>query len=108
MCLRLAILGLVASVSTTAGAQSSNTSSNSSSNNGVVRERVVDTYCDSSAAEALSATSIEMDLTTALPMMCAAMAHVAAEMNDALLVGRFAISITTVMDVLVGGSTTTP
>lgn len=28
-----------------AGAQSSNTSSNSSSNNGVVRERVVDTYC---------------------------------------------------------------
>lgn len=27
-------------------AQSSNTSSNSSSNNGVVRERVVDTYCD--------------------------------------------------------------
>lgn len=46
MSLRLAILGLVASVSTTAGAQSSNTSSNSSSNNGVVRERVVDTYCD--------------------------------------------------------------
>jgi hypothetical protein len=29
-----------------AGAQSSNTSSNSSSNNGVVRERIVDTYCD--------------------------------------------------------------
>ena len=28
--------------------QSSNTSSNSSSNNGVVRERVVDSYCDSS------------------------------------------------------------
>ena len=29
-----------------AGNQSSNTSSNSSSNNGIVRERVVDTYCD--------------------------------------------------------------
>ena len=29
-----------------AGSQSSNTSSNSSSNNGVVRERVVDTYCE--------------------------------------------------------------
>jgi len=29
-----------------ADSQSSNTSSNSSSNNGVVRERVVDTYCD--------------------------------------------------------------
>ena len=28
-----------------AGSQSSNTSSNSSSNNGVVRERVIDTYC---------------------------------------------------------------
>ena len=28
-----------------AGSQSSNTSSNSSSNNGIVRERVVDTYC---------------------------------------------------------------
>lgn len=27
-------------------AQSSNTSSNSSSNNGVVRERIVDSYCD--------------------------------------------------------------
>lgn len=29
-----------------AGSQSSNTSSNSSSNNGVVRDRVVDTYCE--------------------------------------------------------------
>ena len=29
-----------------AGNQSSNTSSNSSSNNGVVRERIVDTYCE--------------------------------------------------------------
>lgn len=29
-----------------AGNQSSNTSSNSSSNNGVVRERVVDRYCE--------------------------------------------------------------
>ena len=30
-----------------AGSQSSNGSSNSSSNNGVVRERTVDSYCDS-------------------------------------------------------------
>lgn len=29
-----------------AGSQSSNTNSNSSSNNGVVRERVIDSYCD--------------------------------------------------------------
>lgn len=29
-----------------AGSQSSNTSSNSSSNNGVVRERIVDSYCE--------------------------------------------------------------
>ena len=29
-----------------AESQSSNTSSNSSSNNGVVRERIVDTYCE--------------------------------------------------------------
>jgi hypothetical protein len=29
-----------------ADSQSSNTSSNSSSNNGVVRERVIDTYCE--------------------------------------------------------------
>ena len=29
-----------------ADSQSSNTSSNSSSNNGVVRERIVDTYCE--------------------------------------------------------------
>lgn len=38
---------LVAAVTAPAAlAQSSNTSSNSSSNNGVVRERVVDSYCD--------------------------------------------------------------
>lgn len=34
-----------------ADSQSSNTSSNSSSNNGVVRERVVDTYCDNGYCE---------------------------------------------------------
>jgi hypothetical protein len=34
-----------------AGSQSSNTSSNSSSNNGVVRERVVDTYCEDGYCE---------------------------------------------------------
>ena len=34
-----------------AGSQSSNTSSNSSSNNGVVRERVVDTYCSGGYCE---------------------------------------------------------
>jgi hypothetical protein len=32
-------------------AQSSNTSSNSSSNNGVVRERVIDSYCDRGGCE---------------------------------------------------------
>jgi hypothetical protein len=34
-----------------AGSQSSNTSSNSSSNNGVVRERVADTYCEDGYCE---------------------------------------------------------
>lgn len=34
-----------------AAGQSSNTSSNSSSNNGVVRERIVDTYCDRALCE---------------------------------------------------------
>jgi hypothetical protein len=34
-----------------AGSQSSNTSSNSSSNNGVVRERIVDTYCEDGYCE---------------------------------------------------------
>jgi hypothetical protein len=34
-----------------ADSQSSNTSSNSSSNNGVVRERVVDTYCEDGYCE---------------------------------------------------------
>ena len=34
-----------------AGSQSSNTSSNSSSNNGVVRERVIDTYCEDGYCE---------------------------------------------------------
>ena len=36
----------LAASSAQADSQSSNTSSNSSSNNGVVRERVVDTYCE--------------------------------------------------------------
>jgi hypothetical protein len=44
---KLIITAAVAALAAgTAGAQSSNTSSNSSSNNGVVRERIVDTYCD--------------------------------------------------------------
>jgi hypothetical protein len=34
-----------------AGSQSSNTSSNSSSNNGVVRERIVETYCEDGYCE---------------------------------------------------------
>lgn len=34
-----------------AGSQSSNTSSNSSSNNGVVRERVIDRYCENGHCE---------------------------------------------------------
>lgn len=34
-----------------AGSQSSNSSSNSSSNNGVVRDRVVDTYCENGYCE---------------------------------------------------------
>ncbi|MCV9997278.1 hypothetical protein OE766_03345 [Pararhizobium sp. YC-54] len=34
-----------------AGSQSSNTSSDSSSNNGVVRERIVDTYCEDGSCE---------------------------------------------------------
>jgi len=34
-----------------ADSQSSNTSSNSSSNNGLVRERVIDTYCDNGWCE---------------------------------------------------------
>jgi uncharacterized low-complexity protein len=34
-----------------AGSQSSNTSSNSSSNNGVVRERVIDSYCQNGHCE---------------------------------------------------------
>ena len=40
-----------AATASQAGSQSSNTSSNSSSNNGVVRERVVDTYCEDGYCE---------------------------------------------------------
>lgn len=39
-------VALFAASAAQAESQSSNTSSNSSSNNGVVRERVIDTYCD--------------------------------------------------------------
>lgn len=39
-------VALALALPTSANAQSSNTSSNSSSNNGVVRERIVDTYCN--------------------------------------------------------------
>jgi hypothetical protein len=49
-------LVIVAAAAMTAGVaqaanQSSNTSSNSSSNNGVVRERVVDSYCEDGYCE---------------------------------------------------------
>jgi len=42
---------LLAAAAAHAGSQSSNTSSNSSSNNGVVRERIVDTYCENGYCE---------------------------------------------------------
>lgn len=42
---------VMAASAATAGSQSSNTSSNSSSNNGVVRERVVDRYCEDGYCE---------------------------------------------------------
>lgn len=45
MYLRCLLVALAVAAPTAASAQSSNTSSNSSSNNGVVRERIVDTYC---------------------------------------------------------------
>ena len=50
---KLILLGaaLGASSAALAGSQSSNTSSNSSSNNGVVRERVADTYCENGWCE---------------------------------------------------------
>ena len=46
----VAMTGLIASAAQ-AESQSSNTGSNSSSNNGVVRERIVDTYCDNGYCE---------------------------------------------------------
>jgi hypothetical protein len=39
-------LAAVTASAAQAGNQSSNTSSNTSSNNGIVRERIVDTYCE--------------------------------------------------------------
>ncbi len=42
---------VAAFVAVPAASQSSNTSSNSSSNNGVVRERIVDSYCDNGYCE---------------------------------------------------------
>ena len=54
MRLNYLVLGMAAAGAATgaqAGSQSSNTSSNSSSNNGVVRERVVDTYCEDGYCE---------------------------------------------------------
>jgi hypothetical protein len=45
------LFAVFAATSAQAGSQSSNTSSNSSSNNGVVRERVVDTYCEGGYCE---------------------------------------------------------
>ena len=53
--MRIQLLILVTAAMTAsaaqAGSQSSNTSSNSSSNNGVVRERVVNTYCEDGYCE---------------------------------------------------------
>ena len=53
MHIKLAIFALALSAGGAAQAdsQSSNTSSNSSSNNGVVRERMVDTYCEGGYCE---------------------------------------------------------
>lgn len=50
---RIFLFAAVALTATAANAdsQSSNTSSNSSSNNGVVRQRVVDTYCENGWCE---------------------------------------------------------
>ena len=47
------LFGVVAMTASAAqaGSQSSNTSSNSSSNNGVVRERIIDTYCEDGYCE---------------------------------------------------------
>ncbi|WP_370464240.1 hypothetical protein [Mesorhizobium sp.] len=42
---------MMATVVAHADSQSSNTSSNSSSNNGVVRERIVETYCEDDYCE---------------------------------------------------------
>ena len=49
MRIKLALFAAAAMTASAAQAdsQSSNTSSNSSSNNGVVRERIADSYCDS-------------------------------------------------------------
>ena len=44
-------IAALATSSAQAGSQSSNTSSNSSSNNGVVRERIVETYCEDGYCE---------------------------------------------------------
>ena len=53
--MRLAFILMTATLMTTSGAyagsQSSNSSSNSSSNNGVVRERVVESYCEDGNCE---------------------------------------------------------
>lgn len=47
----LAGTAMLAAGTAYAGNQSSNTSSNSSSNNGVVRERVIDRYCEDGYCE---------------------------------------------------------
>lgn len=57
---------LLATIAATASAahadsQSSNTSSNSSSNNGVVRERVVDSYCENGRCERTVTRSVYRD-----------------------------------------------
>lgn len=53
MRITLVLLAVVAMTTSTAqaGSQSSNTSSDSSSSNGVVRERIVDAYCEDGYCE---------------------------------------------------------
>lgn len=58
---RFAMLAVALAFPAMANAQSSNTSSNSSSNNGVVRETVIDTYCDDGFCTRTSERSVYHD-----------------------------------------------
>ncbi len=63
MRLKLVLLTTIAVTASAAhaGSQSSNTSSNSSSNNGVVRERIVDSYCEDGRCERTVTRSVYRD-----------------------------------------------